>query len=130
VTTAFVAATTTPPPQNSSIHDDAMMYGFTQVSESPHNPFLRDDSLPAFEQDLASFLLVRGPYAWLGYGWMGCGSDSSCQYGKYARPEALELDYGTPVDEYCIDAGAGTINGGAGGEEGRPPAPPLPCKVG
>jgi hypothetical protein len=23
-------------------------------------------------QDLASFLVVRGPYAWLGYGWQGC----------------------------------------------------------
>jgi hypothetical protein len=23
--------------------------------------------------DLSIFLASRGPYAWLGYGWMGCG---------------------------------------------------------
>ena len=28
--------------------------------------------LPDLAQDLASFLLVRGPYAWLGHGWVGC----------------------------------------------------------
>ena len=43
-----------------------LMYGFTQVSESPHQPFLPNGSLVAFEQDLANFLLVRGPFAWLG----------------------------------------------------------------
>ena len=23
-------------------------------------------------QDLANFLLIRGPYSWLGWGWKGC----------------------------------------------------------
>lgn len=27
-------------------------------------------NLTSFNEDLASFLLVRGPYAWLGYGWV------------------------------------------------------------
>ncbi len=26
-------------------------------------------------QDIANFLLVRGPYAWLGHGWLGCSRD-------------------------------------------------------
>merc|ERR1712228_953813 len=28
--------------------------------------------LPDFDQDLANFLLIRGPYAWLGYSWKFC----------------------------------------------------------
>ena len=28
--------------------------------------------LKAPEQDIATFLLARGDYAWLGYGWQGC----------------------------------------------------------
>lgn len=38
----------------------ALFFGFTRVQHSKPFP------LPAFEQDLATFLLVRGPYAWLG----------------------------------------------------------------
>lgn len=45
--------------------------------------------LVAFEQDLATFLLLRGPHAWLGYGWVGCGL-------QYEFPAALTWDYGTP----------------------------------
>eukprot|EP00729_Bicosta_minor_P007325 gene7325-2369_t len=29
-------------------------------------------SLLDFNQHLASFLLIRGPYAWVGFGWVGC----------------------------------------------------------
>ena len=43
---------------NATVTNSAMMYGFTQVSENPHQPFLPNGSLPAFEQDLATFLLV------------------------------------------------------------------------
>ena len=114
---------------NATITNSAMMYGFTQVSESPHQPFLPNGSLPAFEQDLATFLLVatrlnssllglakeprailaayqrpyspeqvRGPFAWLGYGWLGCGAASgSCGHGPYVRPPELDLDYGEPI---------------------------------
>jgi hypothetical protein len=34
--------------------------------------------MPEVAQDLANFLLIRGPFAWLGHGWKGCsqvGSD-------------------------------------------------------
>ncbi len=46
--------------------------------------------LPAFNQDLATFLLIRGPYAWLGYGWVSCNIE-------YEFPDALKVDYGTPL---------------------------------
>jgi len=51
-------------------------------------------------QDLASFLLVRGRYAWLGYGWQGCTngdthSASGSGYGKWGTE--LDEDYGEPL---------------------------------
>ena len=30
-------------------------------------------TLTQFGMDLGVFLATRGPYSWLGYGWMGCG---------------------------------------------------------
>ena len=45
--------------------------------------------LPDLEHDLASFLLTRGPYAWLGHGWLGCSQ-------QYVFPPALNADYGVP----------------------------------
>ena len=38
-------------PNASIIAASAMMFGFTQVTESPHQPFLRNGSLPAFQQE-------------------------------------------------------------------------------
>jgi hypothetical protein len=94
---------------NATIATSAMMFGYTQVSESPHKPFLPNGSLPAFEQDLATFLLVRGPFAWLGYGWLGCGDAAgSCEHGRYVRPPQLELDYGSPVG-HCGETLVGTF---------------------
>jgi len=100
------------------MHTAAMMYGYTQVTESPHRPFFPNGSLPAFEQDLASFLLARGKYAWLGSGWEGCHNgdyyNGSAPYHNDMRPAGLMLDYGTPVDEHCINLDA-------------PPPPPPPA---
>jgi hypothetical protein len=67
--------------------------------------FTRGDSgkqfpLPSPLQDIASFLLVRGPYAWMGYGWLGCISE-------YERPAALSYEYGTPVGT-CRETGPGS----------------------
>lgn len=39
----------------------AMMYAFDTPRGDP-------SKLPSFDQDLANFLLIRGPYAWLGHG--------------------------------------------------------------
>ena len=54
------------------------MYGFAGV---PGESVIEYED---FEADLANFLLVRGPHAWLGHGWHGCSldygaiSESSC----------------------------------------------------
>ena len=42
-------------------------------------------------QHLASFLLIRGPYAWLGWSWLGCGNFPF-------RPKELDIDYGIPLE--------------------------------
>ena len=68
--------------------------------------------------DLAYFLASRGDYAWLGYGWMGCG----CGWehgGKmpcdiYLRPDALGLDYGTPLGLCKETAEPTQAQGGSG----------------
>ncbi len=59
----------------------AMMYGLSGSPEA-RNPDLM--------QDLASFLLIRGPFAWLGWGWRGCSVD-------YYFPPEFHSDYGTPA---------------------------------
>ena len=50
-------------------------------------------------QDLASFLLVRGDYAWLGTGWAGCDN--------YPALPAYEDDYGVPL-ELCRESAPGS----------------------
>ena len=52
-------------------------------------------------QDLVNFLLIRGPYAWFGYGWRGCGA-------RYAYDkELLDADYGEPT-ELCAETAVGS----------------------
>jgi hypothetical protein len=59
----------------------AMAYGLSG------SPDARD---PDLMQDLASFLLIRGPYAWLGWGWVGCSVN-------YFFPPEFNADYGEPT---------------------------------
>jgi hypothetical protein len=57
------------------IHDQALMLEFSRVQPGLAPPgwmWLLNGSLPFFEQDLATFLLARGPHAWIGYVWSGC----------------------------------------------------------
>jgi len=42
-------------------------------------------------QDIANFLLVRGPQAFLGHGWLGCSRE-------YEIPEQLNWDFGEPTE--------------------------------
>ena len=42
------------------------------------------------EQDIANFLLIRGPYAFLGHGWLGCSR-------TYKVPKQINWDFGKPV---------------------------------
>uniref|UniRef100_A0A7S3FFR1 Uncharacterized protein n=1 Tax=Haptolina ericina TaxID=156174 RepID=A0A7S3FFR1_9EUKA len=76
----------------------------------PRIPFLlaftRNDNgaqfpLPSPLEDVATFLLVRGPYAWMGYGWLGCTD-------KYERPASLLTDVGEPL-ESCHEENAGVF---------------------
>jgi hypothetical protein len=62
--------------------------------------------------DVARFLLTRGPYAFLGTGWVGCvdGWFKLPTYNEtYARPAALDIDYGTPVDGVCRESAPGVF---------------------
>ena len=67
----------------------AMMYAF-----GPGGCRGDPSQLVQFRQDLANFLLVRGPYAWLGHGWLGCSR-------VYDFPTELNQDYGEPIDSVC-----------------------------
>jgi len=64
----------------------ALLYGFSPGSCTGTN----SDNLQYPNQDVANFLLVRGPYAFLGNGWLGCSKE-------YEYPAQLfNADYGTP----------------------------------
>lgn len=56
--------------------------------------------LPDLLQDLANFLLIRGPYSWLGHGWLGCSRD-------YVFPPQLQMDYGEPMG-LCSETAPGS----------------------
>jgi hypothetical protein len=84
-----------------SYHNDTLMFEFTR--KTFHDAF----PLPYVEQDVAQFLLVRGPYAYIGHSWMGCIQPSGYVTGNstkgYDRPAALDIDYGEPVDATCTE---------------------------
>jgi hypothetical protein len=85
----------------------ALMMGF---SAPPHTSW--PVVLPYPEQDIASFLLVRGEFAWLGYGYLGCSSDRRAFPGNdwpssgYGWPELLDRDYGVPTT-FCTETSPG-----------------------
>ena len=84
--------------RRSAFHRLALFFGFTRYAH--HGDLDPAGHFPALFQDIAQFLCVRGPYAWLGTGWVGCG-----KAGMYARPAALDIDYGDPVGD-CTEVGA------------------------
>eukprot|EP00122_Pirum_gemmata_P006129 Pgem_evm1s5597 len=62
------------------------------------------------KNDLAFFLLARGPYAWLGWGTWGMTWPFNAEpaHGELPplphgvpRPPELEKDYGVPIDKVC-----------------------------
>jgi hypothetical protein len=73
----------------------AMMYSF-----SPGGCRSDPSSLTELQQDLAGFLLSRGPFAWIGHGWLGCSRD-------YAFPAELSTDYGEPAG-LCSETAPGS----------------------
>merc|ERR1712032_1806047 len=111
-----------------NIHDQALLLEFSRLEDG--TLWYPNGTLPHFEQDLATFLLVRGPYAWIGYVWSGCtdsgypaGCNPECQaedckpcrFPKprdahpFARPAALVADYGAPLEgSYCKETSHGS----------------------
>jgi len=67
--------------------DQALLFEFSRVDHKADVGIWHPNgSLPYFEQDLATFMLVRGAHAWMGYTWSGCtdsGYPSGC--GKHSR---------------------------------------------
>jgi hypothetical protein len=66
--------------------------------------------LPFVMQDLATFLLVRGDFAWIGFSWIGCSSNAFPGHGgnyAYPIPDELSMDVGMPLAPYS-ETGTGT----------------------
>ena len=80
----------------------AMIYSFGPGGCN-HAPSLK---VLDFDADLANFLLVRGPHAWLGHGWLGCSQDYSAATTG-ANGAALNADYGEP-SALCAETAAGS----------------------
>merc|ERR1712050_477197 len=59
------------------------------------------------------FLLVRGPYAWIGFGWMGCTkgdqppSPGPAEKGPFTWNVELDSGVGEPLDT-CKETAAGS----------------------
>ena len=90
--------------------NSTMLMQFSKNADG--NPF----PLPSFMQDLTSFLLARGPYAWLGYSWLGCssgneppGAGAPPAHGPYAFPSELKGDYGEPLEVGCKEVSQGVF---------------------
>jgi hypothetical protein len=95
---------------NTTLNRIPLLYSFTL----PSNDVQRNCTPPRYgvrcawpwvapTQDLAMFLLARGPYAWMGTGWLGCHAP-----WEIPRPPELELDYGEPSDAICRETIPGT----------------------
>jgi len=80
---------------NSTAQSRTMMYAF-----GPGGCKGDPSKLTQFNEDLANFLLVRGPYAYLGHGWLGCSH-------FYEYPAELNRDYGQPTD-VCKETAPGS----------------------
>ena len=67
-------------------------------------------SLTDPDGDVAKFLILRGPYAFLGTAWVGCVGEGTSRHSNesYVRPPSFERDYGTPVG-LCKETAAGVF---------------------
>ena len=73
----------------------ALFFGLTRINHKTPFPS------PSFAQDLATFLLVRGPYAYFGTGWIGCDRE-------YPYDASLDFDYGEPTGA-CAETAPGVF---------------------
>jgi hypothetical protein len=89
----YCRASPVPKPQSGPLY-----YGLTTGAKIAGTPI----PLPDFMQDLVNFLLIRGPYAWIGYGFVGCNAGL-----VYNRPKELDTDYGAPLG-LCAETASGS----------------------
>jgi hypothetical protein len=75
-------------------------YKSATVLQLTYNNSLHDP-LPIFAEDLASFMLIRGPYAWIGYGWIGCSA-------HWEFRDEFKMDYGVPSNT-CVEVSSGVF---------------------
>jgi hypothetical protein len=77
---------------------------------NPSNPFIDapllagityQNGTPFIEQELASFLLMRGPYAYIGFGEWGMVWPTNVNLPSLVWGS----DFGTPIDDYCQNIG-------------------------
>jgi len=82
---------------SSPFQSRALLYGFSPGSCKGTNP----KNLTMVKEDVANFLLVRGPYALIATGWVGCST-------TYPYPaDIMDADYGEPT-EMCKETEAGS----------------------
>ena len=84
---------------------EALVYYWGRNLTTKHDP-----APVQFAQDLATFLLIRGPFAWMGTNWLGCSAGAAppgAAGGAYVRPPGLNVDYGVPVDAACAESEPG-----------------------
>ena len=77
---------------HSTAYDSALMVRFTYGSKPGYGA-------PYWQEDLATFLLIRGPFGWIGHDFSTCALDAERVGGPdqlYERPSALDADYGEP----------------------------------
>ena len=80
-----------------------MLYGLTGCGGSAaKNLTFGWTELAGLEQDVANFLLLRGDFAWLSAGW------SSCSQKIGWDSKQLDVDYGVPVDDVCVETAPGS----------------------
>jgi len=75
----------------------AMLY---TLNTTCRNANVTTCKLLGLKQDLVNFLLIRGEYAWLGHGFVGCSK-------QYPYPKVFHADYGRPVDRICHESAPG-----------------------
>jgi hypothetical protein len=73
---------------DSGINGSALMYQLATPYDTSND-----------ERDVAGFLLIRGEYAWIGWGWVGCSSGNQSAASMYPRPALLDtVQVGTPLN--------------------------------
>eukprot|EP00730_Choanoeca_flexa_P007323 TRINITY_DN12312_c0_g1_i6.p2 TRINITY_DN12312_c0_g1~~TRINITY_DN12312_c0_g1_i6.p2 ORF type:complete len:328 (+),score=59.23 TRINITY_DN12312_c0_g1_i6:2846-3829(+) len=83
------------PPQNGTL-----FFGFSRIEHHEQWP------LPHPTEDIAAFLLTRGPYAYIGYGWVGCADSSGSM--PFTKPPELMQEYGMPLGD-CTETNPGVF---------------------